>query len=194
MSSGKNPKGASVFVRVIPILFLLYPVTDSFQLNWIILFFWTLNKSTAFGLVLNGEPSLVATWEACGQRYEYGRGMPRPFRFGKQRLLLAAFQTPEVEHEENWLQIVQLASVQMWVGRELAGAVLRLWERYLPRPESNVAWPGQVQLDWFATRTWEKRATRTGKHGRENLTSFPTCAMLTFARGEGGSAAITLPI
>ena len=91
-----------------------------------------------------GELSLVAAWEAYGQRYD----LEHYFRFGKQRLLLAAFQTPEVEHEENWLQIVQLTSVQMWLGRELAGAVLRPWERYLPRPESNSASPGQVQRDW----------------------------------------------
>ena len=35
-------------------------------------------------------------------------------RFGKQRLLMTQFQTPDVEHEENWIQFVLLAYVQLW--------------------------------------------------------------------------------
>lgn len=90
-----------------------------------------------------GELSLVEVWEAYGQRYD----LEHYFRFGKQRLLLAAFQTPDLEHEENWLQIVQLASVQLWLGRELAGPHLRPWERYLPRRAGSAS-PSQVQRDW----------------------------------------------
>ncbi len=91
-----------------------------------------------------GELSLVEAWESYCQRYD----MEHYLRFGKQRLLMAAFQTPEVEHEENWLQIVQLASVQMWLGRELAGPHLRPWERYLPRRLNGSVSPSQVQRDW----------------------------------------------
>lgn len=88
--------------------------------------------------------SLVDAWTVYDQRYD----LEHYFRLGKQRLLLAAFQTPEVEHEENWLQIVQLASVQLWLGRTLATARLRPWERYLPRPATTIATPSQVQRDW----------------------------------------------
>jgi len=91
-----------------------------------------------------GELSLAEAWESYGQRYD----LEHYFRFGKQRLLMAAFQTPDVEHEENWLQMVQLASVQLWLGRELAGLHLRPWERYLPQRDSRVASPSQVQRDW----------------------------------------------
>lgn len=91
-----------------------------------------------------GELSLVEAWEAYGQRYD----LEHYFRFGKQRLLMAAFQTPDVKHEENWLQIVQLAGVQLWLGRELAGPHLRPWERYLPQRASGSASPSQVQRDW----------------------------------------------
>lgn len=91
-----------------------------------------------------GELSLLEAWEVYGQRYD----LEHYFRFGKQRLLMAAFQTPEVEHEENWLQIVQLASVQLWLGRELAGSALRPWERYLPRRASDSVPPSQVQRAW----------------------------------------------
>ncbi len=91
-----------------------------------------------------GELYLVEGWETYGQRYD----LDHYFRFGKQRLLVAAYQTPDVEHEENWMQLVQLASVQLWLGRELAGIRLRPWERYLPRRSSGVASPSQVQWDW----------------------------------------------
>lgn len=91
-----------------------------------------------------GELSLVEAWEAYDQRYD----LEHYFRFGKQRLLMAALQTPDVEHEENWLQIVQLASVQLWLGRELAGSALRPWERYLPQRAGGSASPSQTQRDW----------------------------------------------
>ena len=61
---------------------------------------------------------------------------------------MAAYQTPEVEHEENWLELVQLATVQLWLARAVAGVRLRPWERYLPPRASAVASPSQVQRDW----------------------------------------------
>jgi hypothetical protein len=91
-----------------------------------------------------GELSLVEAWEAYGQRYD----LEHNFRFGKQRLLMAAYQTPEVEHEENWFVLVQLATVQLWLACEVAGVRLRPWERYLPPRASGVASPSQVQRDW----------------------------------------------
>jgi hypothetical protein len=104
-------------------------------------------KRTLWLIVLGerrGEVSLIAAWEAYGQRFD----LEHYFRFGKQRLLLARFQTPEVAHEENWLTLGQLATVQLWLGREIAGVRLRSWERYLPRRQSGVASPSQVQRDW----------------------------------------------
>jgi DDE superfamily endonuclease len=90
------------------------------------------------------ELSLGEAWDAYRQRYD----LEHFFRFGKQRLLLAAYQTPDVEHEENWLTLVQLATVQLWLGRDLAGVHLRSWERYLPQRAAGGASPSQVQRDW----------------------------------------------
>ncbi len=91
-----------------------------------------------------GELSVVEAWEAYAQRYD----LEHYFRFGKQRLLLAAYQTPDVEHEENWLALVQLATVQLWLARELAESHRRPWERYLPPRPTAVASPSEVQRDW----------------------------------------------
>ena len=79
------------------------------------------------------ELTLCDIWEAYCQRYD----MEHFFRFGKQRLLLDAYQTPETAHEENWWTLVQLAYLQLWLAREEAMSLPRPWERYLPRFRSE---------------------------------------------------------
>ena len=87
----------------------------------------------------------MEAWEAYGQRYD----VEHYFRFGKQRLLMAAYQTPDVEHEENWMQIAALTYTQLWLARDLAEALLRPWERYLPEAKGReTASPSTVQRDF----------------------------------------------
>ena len=86
----------------------------------------------------------MEAWEAYGQRYN----VEHYFRFGKQRLLMASYQTPDVEHEENWMQIMALAYMQLWLARDLAEALPRPWERYLPETERETASPSTVQRDF----------------------------------------------
>ena len=91
------------------------------------------------------EISLKQIWVAYRQRYD----VEHFFRFGKQRLLTTAYQTPEVEHEENWWQMTRLAYVQLWLARELAQGLPRPWERYLPQFETGAcASPSMVQRDF----------------------------------------------
>jgi hypothetical protein len=70
------------------------------------------------------------------------------FRFGKQRMLMTAFETPEVRREENWMQIVPLAYTQLWLARGLAQTMPYPWERYQPQRESQVLSPSMVQRDF----------------------------------------------
>ena len=90
------------------------------------------------------ELSLSQTWQAYRQRYD----LEHFFRFGKQRLLMNAYQTPDVEHEENWWQIVQLAYLQLWMARSLAQGLPKPWERYLPRPNPEGASPSATQREF----------------------------------------------
>jgi hypothetical protein len=94
------------------------------------------------------ELSLSEAWEAYRRRYD----VEHFFRFGKQRLLMTAYQTPEVQHEENWWQLAQLAYVQLWLARNLAEAMPRPWERYLPQfqtqSENQEISPSMVQRDF----------------------------------------------
>jgi hypothetical protein len=96
------------------------------------------------------ELSLGEAWQAYGQRYD----VEHYFRFGKQRLLMAAYQTPDVEHEENWMQIVALTYMQLWLVRDLAEAMPRPWERYLPEAKRGTASPSAVQRD-FGRIIWQ---------------------------------------
>ena len=65
-------------------------------------------------------------------------------RFGRQRLLLDAFQTPETQREENWLVLVGLAYAQLFAARRLAVHLPRPWERQQPVDPDAVASPTTV--------------------------------------------------
>jgi hypothetical protein len=90
------------------------------------------------------EVSLQEVYEAYRQRYD----IEHFFRFGKQRLLLDKYQTPDVEHEENWVQIAQLAYVQLYLAASLARCLPRPWERYLPKYKTLAISVADVQRDF----------------------------------------------
>jgi hypothetical protein len=90
------------------------------------------------------ELSPLEAREAYTQRFDEEHYL----RFGKQRLLMTAFETPDVVHEENWMQVVPLSYVQLWLARDLAQAMPRPWERYLKERESPVSSPSMVQRDF----------------------------------------------
>jgi len=79
--------------------------------------------------------------QAYAQRYD----LEHFFRFGKQQLLLTAYQTPQVQREENWWQLVQLAYLQLWLARDLVETLPRPWERYLPQADGKLASPSAAQ-------------------------------------------------
>lgn len=70
------------------------------------------------------------------------------FRFAKQKLLLTAFQTPEVEREETWWQLTHLAFAQLWLACPLTVALPRPWERNLPAMKMRLISPTLVQRDF----------------------------------------------
>jgi hypothetical protein len=70
------------------------------------------------------------------------------FRFGKQHLLLANFQTPEAEREESWWQLAHIAYAQLWLARDVVVALPRPWERNLPSMRTGQVSPSLVQRDF----------------------------------------------
>jgi hypothetical protein len=90
------------------------------------------------------ELSLREGWDSYDQRGD----LEHFFRFGKQKLLWLDYQTPVVEHEENWWPLVQVAYVQLWLARDLTSTLPRPWERYLPAVTSQTPSPAMVQRDF----------------------------------------------
>lgn len=84
------------------------------------------------------------SYQAYTKRYN----LEHFFRFGKQKLLLAAFQTPETSRSEKWWQLVHLAYAQLWLARSVAHALPRPWERNLPQMKSPSISPALVQRDF----------------------------------------------
>lgn len=89
------------------------------------------------------EISLFDIHQSYLQRYD----LEHFFRFGKQKLLLDKFQTPDDQHEENWWQLVTLAYLQLWAAKEFVTHLPRPWERYLPSVVNKLVTPAATQRD-----------------------------------------------
>ena len=73
------------------------------------------------------------------------------FRFGKQRLLLDKYQTPDEEHFQNWMEVVNLAYWLLVVGKQEASHMIHKWQQYDKNYKNRVQYkmqktPSQVQL------------------------------------------------
>jgi len=83
-------------------------------------------------------------YHAYARRYD----LEHFFRFGKQHLLLADFQTPDTQREESWWQMVHIAYAQLWLARQLVQALPRPWERNLPAIRAGQISPSLAQRDF----------------------------------------------
>jgi hypothetical protein len=90
------------------------------------------------------ELTLLHVHEAYLRRFD----LEHFFRFGKQKLLLTAFQTPEVARQESWWHLVHIAYAQLWMARHLAQLLPRPWQRNLPAVKRRLISPTWVQRDF----------------------------------------------
>jgi DDE superfamily endonuclease len=88
--------------------------------------------------------SIIDIWLAYSQRYD----IEHFFRFGKQRLLMSSFQTPDSEHEENWQHLTLLAYFQLYLAAPLAHRLPRPWESKNIPASSALLSPSAVQRDF----------------------------------------------
>lgn len=90
------------------------------------------------------EISPPVAYQSFRQRFN----IEHMFRFSKQRLLMRSFQTPDVEHEENWSRLVMLSYVQLCAAKELATHLPRLCERPKEQNDDKIVTPSVVQRDF----------------------------------------------
>ena len=77
------------------------------------------------------------------------------FRFGKQKLLLDKYQTPDVEHQENWFIIVMLSYWLLYLSRYDGDIIINDWEKYLEKyknQESKEQKQSQVKSPTMTSR------------------------------------------
>lgn len=72
------------------------------------------------------------------QRY----GIEPFFRFNKQKLLLDKFQTPDVQHLDNWILVIQLTVFLLFLTAYEAQHTCPKWQKYLPIEKE----PSKVRL------------------------------------------------
>lgn len=99
-------------------------------------------------LLVMGQRRHELSLEHIYQAYSCRFDIEHFFRFGKQKLLLAAFQTPDVEQEETWWQLGHIAYAQLWMARHVAEALPRPWERNLPTMKRRLVSPTLAQRDF----------------------------------------------
>ena len=129
-------------------------------------------------LLVMGERRHELTLAHIYQSYKRRFNLEHFFRFGKQKLCLAAFQTPDVKREENWGHLVHVAYAQLWMARSLAEALPRPWERNLPVMKRRLISPTLVQRDFGRIIRQLGTPARPPQHrgyssGRRSGTRFP---------------------
>lgn len=99
-------------------------------------------------LIIIGEQRHQLSPLQAYQAYRHRFDLEHTFRVQKRNLLLDAFQTPDSEHEQHWVQLVMLAYVQLWNAHLLAQTMPRPWEHTLKTEPTARISPSNVQRDW----------------------------------------------
>ena len=100
-------------------------------------------------LMVTGERRREITLKDIAESYFQRFDIEHFFRFAKQQLLLTAYQTPEVRHEENWWALCMMSYTMLYLCRELADNVRNPWEKKLDQTKSmQIRTASQVQRDY----------------------------------------------
>jgi len=75
------------------------------------------------------------------------------FHFGKQKLLLAKYQTPDIEHLENWFEIVKHSYWLLYLSRKEGENIVHKWEKYLAQYKNQDVKDPENQLVKNPTQT-----------------------------------------
>jgi len=105
-------------------------------------------------LITFGEKRCEIPLKECVDNYRDRYDIEHYFRFGKQRLLLDSFQSNKAKHDENWWKLCALSYFQLFLSKEIAGAIPEPWERYLPEFKNQAS--NQLVSASFAQRGFEK--------------------------------------
>lgn len=92
-------------------------------------------------LAITGQRRRSLSTEAAYDDYRHRYDIEPYYRFGKQRLHLTRYQTPDCNHFDQWLIIQQLATWLLFLTSTEVGNTPRKWQQYLPREKNAKAQP-----------------------------------------------------
>lgn len=82
-------------------------------------------------IALNGKQKRDVTTQQSYHSYRHRYDIEPYFRFAKQKLMLQKLQTPDVEHFDNWLLVVEFATWLLYAASKETRFRPRKWEKYL---------------------------------------------------------------
>jgi len=99
-------------------------------------------------LIVVGKRREELTLKEIYESYDARNGLEHFFRFGKQKMLMNSYQTPDTSREENWWQMTHMAYLTLWAAHSLSEHHPRPWERHLPEHKKKIITPALVQRDF----------------------------------------------
>ncbi len=88
-------------------------------------------------IAISGQRKDEVTTTEGYQSYRRRYDIEPLFRFSKQRLLLESYQSPKVEHIDNWLQINMMANWLLFAASDEVEFQPHKWESYLPENKQD---------------------------------------------------------
>ncbi len=119
--------------------------------------------------------SLVDYYHNYSARYD----IEHLFRFGKQKLLLNSYQTPDVTNEENWWRLCFLAYAQLYLGKELAPLLPEAWERFLPEFKDHESSDRVVTTPSQTQRGFDKILEQVGTPAKSCIARGNPCGRMS---------------
>jgi hypothetical protein len=83
-------------------------------------------------IALNGKRKSEVSTHLAQKQYRERFDVEGLYRFGKQKMLLDKYQTPDRQHLQNWLIVWQLANWLLLTAQKDCINIVKPWEKYLP--------------------------------------------------------------
>ena len=95
-------------------------------------------------IVVSGKNKDILTPSEAFYEYQERYDIEPFFRFNKQKLFLDKFQTPDVQHLDNWILVVQLAVFLLFLTAREGQHCVPKWQKYLPK--ENIHKPVRLSI------------------------------------------------
>ena len=111
-------------------------------------------------LAVSGKRKAEVATKEAQEQYRERYDVEPYYRFAQRSLLLDKLQTPEHDHLQQWIRIVQISTWLLFVARNETEVDCQKWQRYLPKNQYATKNP-DATLTIAQTRKGLKNLFRT---------------------------------